>query len=159
MRQGAGFCPLSISKMFCLGCNLWRQKSQTLSLYPSATECCMCLPGAQSGPYVGLTIIGMIGGSLITGLAMYLYYRRRVGVRSACSLPMRCIHWLVYSTQLLARTNFLTAACLAGFLTTLVTGDSLMHLGHDLALFILPEYSLEACQPYLSAVTTAPPVL
>ena len=37
--------------------------------------------GAQSGPYVGLTIIGMIGGSLITGLAMYLFYRKRVGVR------------------------------------------------------------------------------
>lgn len=37
--------------------------------------------GAQSGPYVGLTIIGMIGGSLITGLAMYFFYRKRVGVR------------------------------------------------------------------------------
>ena len=32
---------------------------------------------------MGLTIIGMIGGSLITGLCMYIYYRKRVGVRCA----------------------------------------------------------------------------
>jgi len=36
---------------------------------------------AQSGPYVGLTIIGMVGGSLITGVAMYLIYSKRTGVR------------------------------------------------------------------------------
>lgn len=39
-----------------------------------------CFSGAQSGPYVGLTIIGMIGGALITGLAMFFIYRRRTGV-------------------------------------------------------------------------------
>ena len=38
------------------------------------------LAGAQSGPYVGLTIIGMIGGSLITAVAMYFFYKKRVGV-------------------------------------------------------------------------------
>ena len=32
---------------------------------------------------MGLTIIGMIGGSLITGLCMYIYYRKRVGLRCA----------------------------------------------------------------------------
>jgi hypothetical protein len=35
---------------------------------------------AQAGPYVGLTIIGMVAGALITAVAMWAFYRKRVGV-------------------------------------------------------------------------------